>query len=793
MPLSACLALAATLGLPAASARPKAQPKKLAVLGTGVGNMAAVFYLTNYTGWEEDWDIDVYQYGWRMGGRAASGRTMSDAKGSRVLEHGLHILFGWYNNAFMWVQDLYRAWQPPADSPIKTFQDAFQPSCGGGCYLHRANKDPEYRPIADAGVSCGENWAAKNFSEAPGYPRPAPTPWALFVELVYRLRDLFPEEHGAYAAPIQAVFAAVQPAGEGPGSVGSPRRAALLSRLRAFQSAVAADLAALAEGKLSEEELAAKIGRTGYEHAGYGDPRVGYKPTPADLALLATRVASVTGAMGVGIIADDVTGKGFNQLNDETLLEWLARHGSNLPLDRNDAMRTFQDTVFGYVGGMLSKPNFAAGTAIRGTMYNMGTMYPPPTEPIPGSNKGPLMRFQAGMGEIFMSPSYQVLKQRGVKFHFFHKVTDLRSTDGTTVDAIDIDVQATVKAGSAEYEPLFPVKSFPVWPDLSTPKECDGCDRFFDQLEEADALKAGNVNLESWYSGWSGKTKTLKLGQDFDMVLNGITNGALRHVSKDLAAKNEAWRNWTSTTKVVATQTLQMWVYNTTYELGYGKQVPAGGNPSGGEATIGGGPEPFDTWADFSHLVRVETENATGNGGVAAGCHHFLSPIEFDGDGDVDFSDTSVPSTQFARAYAGAVKFVENDIKNILPNWDYSSMVAPVGVTGQDRLKHQYWRTNYEPGDLYVLSVAGSMKYRPTPFKYREVQDGAQPFSNMALAGDHVNNGLSDGCAESATTGGVMAAYGLTQGRSPSVFTDWEHQPGPPPEPFHYRLGGAGR
>merc|ERR1711862_647283 len=103
-----------------------------------------------------------------------------------------------------------------------------------------------------------------------------------------------------------------------------------------------------------------------------------------------------------------------------------------------------------------------------------------------------------------MTPVYEILKQRGVRFHFFHKVEALHSSDGETIDSIDINVQATVLGNSSSYQPLHTVKGLNVWPDLSDPKSCENCAQFFDQLREGNEIRTRNINLESYYSQWEG-------------------------------------------------------------------------------------------------------------------------------------------------------------------------------------------------------------------------------------------------------------------------------------------------
>ena len=76
----------------------KSGKEHIIVLGGGIGSLSAVFELTNQKSWQDNYDITVYQMGWRLGGKGASGRDQSDH--DRILEHGLHIWFGFYQNAF---------------------------------------------------------------------------------------------------------------------------------------------------------------------------------------------------------------------------------------------------------------------------------------------------------------------------------------------------------------------------------------------------------------------------------------------------------------------------------------------------------------------------------------------------------------------------------------------------------------------------------------------------------------------------------------------------------------------
>src|SRR4029079_2727636 len=71
------------------------------------------------------YDITLYQMGWRLGGKGASGRNREMA--DRIEEHGLHIWFGYYENAFRLIQDCYEELGRPLNVPLATWDKAFKP------------------------------------------------------------------------------------------------------------------------------------------------------------------------------------------------------------------------------------------------------------------------------------------------------------------------------------------------------------------------------------------------------------------------------------------------------------------------------------------------------------------------------------------------------------------------------------------------------------------------------------------------------------------------------------------
>src|SRR5690348_11314329 len=102
--------------------------RKIAILGGGVGAISTAFELTDYKDWQDKYEVTVYTDGWRLGGKGASGRNLDLA--CRVEEHGLHVWFGCYQNAFHMMRKVYEELSEnnlAPGSPLQSCFDAFQP------------------------------------------------------------------------------------------------------------------------------------------------------------------------------------------------------------------------------------------------------------------------------------------------------------------------------------------------------------------------------------------------------------------------------------------------------------------------------------------------------------------------------------------------------------------------------------------------------------------------------------------------------------------------------------------
>ena len=141
-------------------------------------------------------------------------------------------------------------------------------------------------------------------------------------------------------------------------------------------------------------------------------------------------------------------------LDDEDLREWLGRHGaSEETLARSPVLRGLYDLTFAYRDGDKRRPSLAAGKGLQSLLMMI-------------NYEGSFMwRMRAGMGDVVFAPLYLALRQRGVKFHFFSRVTRLRLMPGRpVVEAIELTREATVAAGAGGYEPIERIGDWWCWP-----------------------------------------------------------------------------------------------------------------------------------------------------------------------------------------------------------------------------------------------------------------------------------------------------------------------------------------
>lgn len=710
-------------------------PRKVAILGGGVGAMTAAFALTERAEDRARFDVTVYQMGWRLGGKGASGRN--PAEGNRIEEHGLHVWSGFYDNAIAQMKAcLAECQRIGEDGVYRDFDEAFTP--------HNTIALGDDR---DGGWTVLPLVPPFNRAE-PGGGRVPLSAWDYFQMLSRYVRETLHQRDDPLRAepPARAVIASQTMAHieRREAAAGrQPDTPSTLHHLTAFAESLPGDPRALQpadtdalDALTREAETQVKGARDRQRREAAANAAGAAKAAEAaeaeeTLFLSALELGAVVLR---GMFADGVYWRGFDAIDGEEISAWLARHGASADVVDSPLVRAVYDYAFGFRRGITDRAfrAIAAGTFIQGTLRLMLTY-----------KEAIFFKMNAGMGDTIFTPYYKALAARGVKFAFFHKVRALRlDAAKQSVTRIEIDRQATPRDGA--YDPFVRVAGLDCWP--SQP--------LYDQLLEGDALRARGVNLESSWSDWDPVGRTvLEQGTDFDAVICGISLGALPHVAGELIAADPAWQRMVSRVETCATQAMQLVLRSTVAELGWPH----------GNTILTAYADDMNTWADMTHLHPVETwpEDKTP-GSIAYFCGPLADPEDLPG-----FADTGFPARAKAAVCEASRRWLDRHGPTIWPNaFDGAGKFRDdLLITGSepadcDRFAAQYFRANYEPTERYVLSVPGS-----TTARLRSDRSG---FRNLWLAGDWTYTGINAGCVEAAAMSGLRAAAGLA-GRVPEI------------------------
>jgi uncharacterized protein with NAD-binding domain and iron-sulfur cluster len=690
-------------------------PKRIAILGGGAGALATAFELTSQPGWKERFEITVYQTGWRLGGKGASGRNLKQHK--RIEEHGLHLWLGCYENAFRIMRECYAELARAPGQPLATWQEAFTPW-----------------PISGVMERIDEEWFhwvghfRRNDAE-PGQGEPFLSVGDLLaggIEILRRIASTVPialeaEEPGGLAglAFERAWKGFVRLARRPTEGGGGASLLATALRLARGGEVLRKQMPRFVDAAATE--LWRRIGPSVERNAGLRRLWIAF-----DLTATVLR----------GLVADDVTTHGFDALDEYDLVEWLKRHGASDLTVNSGFVRGMYDFAF----ADHSRPNhdctIAAGAMMRlmlRMMFNYrGSMF---------------YRMEGGMGDVVFAPLYLVLARRGVKFEFFHEVKRLGvSPDGRRVETVELDRQVRLLGGRTTYEPLVDVDGLPCWPS-------EPC---YEQLERGDELEAGwtarNYNLEAWRNTWTpAERRTLQQGRDFDLVVLGISLGVLPFICQELIAQNPRWQGMLENIPTVPTQSLQLWLRPDLRQLGW----------TGAPATVAAFAQPFNTYADMAHLLPHERWPSRGPGDLAYLCGP-LSPEDC-----ARLQVEAGPPEERSLYERGQQQVRENAVTWLTDNasvlwpragapgrFDWEVLYDPEARSGQARLDGQYLRANVDPSERYVRAPRGNTRYRLHP--------ADSGFENLYLAGDWTWNGMNLGNVEAAVSSGMLASRAIS-------------------------------
>ncbi|MEO8596007.1 MAG: NAD(P)-binding protein [Candidatus Solibacter sp.] len=697
------------------------QPVRVAIVGGGCAALSTAFELTRPE-LQGKYQVTVYQMGWRLGGKGASGR----GKNGRIEEHGLHLWMGFYENAFRLMRGCYAERQTHhPECRFAEFSDAFKPAADVG--------------IADRAGGDWEFWMAR-FPPGQGTPGDASTGDLFSVTAYLRQAIILVEELLRSAAAMEAGQCAA-PAAEPPTTAAKTMdalTAALTALLRYGQLATATALIEAASIlRQASESFFPQMLQSGaafpleiVDAIAVEARRQLHRQLETDRParrvwiIIDLMLAVIRGSFRFGLALDP---RGFDAINEYDSCEWMRLNGASELSLHSGFMRGLYDLAFAFEDGDVTRPRLAAGVALRGTMRMFFTY------------RGSLFwRMSAGMGDIVFAPLYQVLRDRGVQFKFFHRLRHVglsprEEGEQPYVASLDFDVQARVKGGG-EYQPLVDVHHVPSWP--SRPD--------YSQLTGGAALeREGRAFEASWETRRAG-VRTLHVQRDFDFVVLGLSVSALPQVAEELVERSAVWRDMLAHVKTVPTQAFQLWLRKDAAELGW-RHPPA---------NVSGYVEPFDTWADMTHLIPEENWTEP-----VKSIAYFCSVLP-------DVAKQSASSTRESHSQqrdlvrANAIRFLNQDVGGLWPKaqgkdgFVWNALAGAGDATGADAFDTQFWAANVNPTDRYVQALPGSIKYRISPLD--------MTFDNLTIAGDWTATGLDSGCIESAVMSGKLAAHALS-------------------------------
>jgi uncharacterized protein with NAD-binding domain and iron-sulfur cluster len=421
--------------------------------------------------------------------------------------------------------------------------------------------------------------------------------------------------------------------------------------------------------------------------------------------------------------------KPLTSIDNLEFRQWLLNNGANPKIVANSSVvRVVYDTLFQYQGGNALQPNLAAGTGIGVVVRLVGTF------------KGSMMwEVQAGMGEVMVGPLYQHLVGAGVQFEFFSKVVNIEpgtANGQPVVQSISIQPQASTVSGP--YNPVTVSGGLVHWPS----------EPYWGQLQNGAAMQAAGVNFESHWCAWppAGPNRVLTNGVDFDQVVLAIALGAFKPLNSadvslaaPLIAADPQIANWVNYVDIVPSIGVQLWCSETTNQLGWTQPKPA----------CVSGPEYLDIWADMSQVLQYEPWT-----GAKPLSLHYLTGTWPTTLYTQPASQTDTPAQAYAAVRALTIDWLNQES---VVNWplaraggafNWNVLVAPAGVSGEDRLDAQWLRPNVDPSECCALSGAGTTQYRP---------HATSNFANLFFAGEGTTMGFTTSFEGSVMSGAAAS------------------------------------
>lgn len=720
--------------------------KKIAILGGGMSALTAAHELTDYDGWQEKYEITVYQTGWRLGGKTATGRGKCD----RIEEHGIHILQGWYDTTFRLLRGVYDERKAKHLAPDSPLQDLFK----DGLQRNNTTLLTEFDPQLGKWV----NWPLifPELPDLPGDKGPQPT-WELIQKGLGLMLEIFlgsPYQKNINPL-VRWILDHFFPEYKGEGEWTTPKNTWLGRALNFFKGTVEQIEKDLPKGytdlihafHLSNQ----KVTDNHHEHhskildaleafikkiGGKMEQTMEKDPTLRHLLLMLNfAYFNLKGILAD--VYDPQTGKfDFHKINNLDYREWLGKQGAPAWVRHSVIVRFFYTGTFANLvndhGGSIG-----AGSALMVFTNSIGY-------------KGSFVfQFVYGTGDTMVMPMYEVLKNRGVIFKFFQTVEQVHYSESGSIESISIAEQ--VKLATTSYDPVYKIGTLSTWPT----------EPLYDQIdpEWVAKLKEGHINLEDPWANWQNyQQQTLTKGVDFDEIILGIPVGTLKTICSEIIAQKHDWKQMVDQVKTTPTQSAQLWFLPTLEDLGF-ERDDWGLPVKNGAPNVVVYQNPMYSWLDSSLVLPHEKWPLQQTPRFLA---YFTGPMPL-----------RKPLPPFSDH--GYQEIENQRLIDAFEQWllDNSGFFWPAGTTlqypqgldfnlladphdseeGYDRLASQFFRANVRPTDHYTLSVPKSENFR--------LKTDKSGFENLYLTGDWIDFGTNVGYIDGAIQSGQQAAQAL--------------------------------
>lgn len=701
------------------------------IVGGGIAGLTAAFELTDPVhcrarakgctcrggGRREDCSlpekVSVYELRNVLGGKGASVRNRE--LGDRIEEHGLHIWFGYYENAFRLLDRCHRA--------LDEISAQGGPDRWSTALTHVAEG---FRPASTVGLADDDlygtwsRWWTR-------FPEDDSLPWnrnELDQPAEFDLHWFLPELGRRTTALLHAAMRSLI-TGNDPGELARTVQAGdvALSDIdpaldRLFSAALRwsdylrrrsaevprAALVTVALASLRANDQLLDYVRESRDLDIAGNATACRLMTVIDLLVGATR-----GLLDAGIATD----ADIDRLDDWEWSEWLAANGV-LGVSRDSSLvRALSYCLpFAYERGSRDLPSFSAAIGLRLFLRTFFTY------------RGALMwKMNHGMGEVVFAPLYELLKKRGVVFKFEHEL-------------VRVEIEKDVITNLHFRRPR------------ATGAEVDPCPLVRLQLDTGTLCCWARVERRA-------RTERVECQTSKSRVVLALPLPALARAAKRLF-KTKRWEElrdgrerYDGYPRVglasVATRAAQLWLTEPAADvLGWPDDV-----------TVSGFSEPYDTFSDMSELLG--SEGPPEQGPVPRGLVYLCSSRPEEKDTRLSERDELNLFLRDRAAYLwpSAVTARGTLDPTIVIGVKHAGPVLMHQSADRSAPRAPYVRKNTAPTDRYILSLPGTAVLRIDP--------GNSGLDNLFVAGDWTACVLNAGCIEAATISGMLAAEAMLE------------------------------